>query len=123
MGALYSFVLYLLTPWLLLRLWLKGFRIPAYRRHWKERFAAGGLSTVEGVIWLHAVSVGEVRAAHGLIESLLQRAGGPPILVTTTTPTGRDMTQRLFGARVSCRRVPSPPALPAGKSCRTPRLS
>ncbi len=99
-------ILYLLTPWVLLRLWLKGFHVPAYRRDWKERFAAGGLHAVRGVIWIHAVSVGEVRAAHALIERLLQQANGPPVLITTTTPAGRDMVQRLFGARVSSRYLP-----------------
>jgi len=103
---LYSLILYLMLPWVLLRLWLKGFRVPGYRRHWKQRFGFGESNTVKDVIWVHAVSVGEVRAAQALIESLLSDASGRPILITTTTPTGRDIAQRLFGQTVSYRYLP-----------------
>jgi 3-deoxy-D-manno-octulosonic-acid transferase len=95
-----------MLPWVLLRLWLKGFRVPGYRRHWKQRFGFGESNTVKDVIWVHAVSVGEVRAAQALIERLLNDASGRPILITTTTPTGRDIAQRLFGQTVSYRYLP-----------------
>jgi 3-deoxy-D-manno-octulosonic-acid transferase len=103
---LYSLTLYLVLPWVLFRLWLKGFRVPGYRRHWKQRLGFVGSDTVKDVIWVHAVSVGEVRAAHALIRSLLSDASGRPILITTTTPAGRDMAQRLFGQAVSYRYLP-----------------
>ena len=90
-----------MLPWVLLRLWLKGFRVSGYRRHWQQRFGFGDVNTVKDVIWVHAVSVGEVRAAQALIESLLSDASGRPILITTTTPTGRETAQRLFGGAVS----------------------
>ena len=63
-------MLYLLLPWVLLRLWLRGFRVAGYRRHWKERLALGKSDGETKVIWVHAVSVGEVRAAQGLIQRL-----------------------------------------------------
>ena len=103
---LYSLMLYLLLPWVLLRLWLRGFRVAGYRRHWKERLALGKSDGETKVIWVHAVSVGEVRAAQGLIQRLHRDAAGRSILVTTTTPTGRDIAQRLFGQSVSCRYLP-----------------
>jgi 3-deoxy-D-manno-octulosonic-acid transferase len=103
---LYSLILYLMLPWLLLRLWLRGFRVPGYRRHWKQRFGFGGSETAKGAIWVHAVSVGEVRAAQALIQSLLSDEAGRPILITTTTPTGRETAQRLFGQAVSYRYLP-----------------
>ena len=103
---LYSLILYLMLPWVLLRLWLKGFRVPGYRRHWQQRFGFGDSNTVKDVIWVHAVSVGEVRAAQALIESLLSDETGRPILITTTTPTGRETAQRLFGGTVSYRYLP-----------------
>lgn len=95
-----------MLPWVLLRLWLKGFRVPGYRRHWRQRFGFGSPNAVKDVIWVHAVSVGEVRAAQALIQSLLSDATGRPILMTTTTPTGRDTAQRLFGQTVSYRYLP-----------------
>jgi 3-deoxy-D-manno-octulosonic-acid transferase len=103
---LYSLILYLMLPWVLLRLWLRGFRVPGYRRHWKQRFGFGGSETAKGAIWVHAVSVGEVRAAQALIQSLLSDEAGRPILITTTTPTGRETAQRLFGQAVSYRYLP-----------------
>jgi len=103
---LYSLILYLVLPWVLLRLWLKGFRVPGYRRHWIQRFGFGGSNTVNDVIWIHAVSVGEVHAAQVLIHHLLSDSGGRRILVTTTTPTGRDSAQQLFGQTVSHRYLP-----------------
>ena len=106
MRYLYSLILYLMLPWVLLRLWLKGFRVPGYRRHWKQRFGFGGSDTVKNVIWVHAVSVGEVLAAQALIETLLSDENGSPILLTTTTPTGRYIAQRLFGQTVIYRYLP-----------------
>ena len=99
-------MLYLLLPWVLLRLWLRGFRVAGYRRHWKERLALGKSDGERKVIWVHAVSVGEVRAAQGLIQHLCSDSAGSPILITTTTPTGRDIAQRLFGQSVSCHYLP-----------------
>ena len=106
MRYLYSLTLYLLLPWVLLRLWLKGFRVPDYRRHWKQRFGSGGSISVRNAIWIHAVSVGEVCAAQALIKSLLSEDNDRPILLTTMTPTGRDTALRLFGQTVSYRYLP-----------------
>jgi len=47
-----------------------------------------------------------VLAAQALIQSLLSDDTGRPILITTTTPTGRDIAQRLFGQTVSYRYLP-----------------
>jgi len=105
MRVLYSLLLYLLLPGVLLRLWIKGRRDPAYRRHWRERL---GLDVPQGdrVIWLHAVSVGEVRAAEPLVRALRVRYAGQALLVTVTTPTGRRTVRQLFGDEVSCRYLP-----------------
>ncbi len=101
----YSLLLYLLLPAVLLRLWYKGRKLPAYRRHWSERF---GYTTqaCPGVIWLHAVSVGEVRAAATLLAALRVRDPRREVLVTVTTPSGRDMVVSLLGERVHCRYLP-----------------
>ncbi|VAW75690.1 3-deoxy-D-manno-octulosonic acid transferase [hydrothermal vent metagenome] len=103
---LYTFLLYLALPWVLLRLWWRGFRQPAIRRHWRERLGVVGAAKDRPGIWVHAVSVGEVRAAEPLVNALLQRYPKMPLLITTTTPTGRDTVTRLFGDRVRCRYLP-----------------
>jgi 3-deoxy-D-manno-octulosonic-acid transferase len=51
-------------------------------------------------IWLHAVSVGETRAAQPLVAALRERYPGYRILFTHMTPTGRATSEALFGDSV-----------------------
>lgn len=90
----YTGLLYLALPVILVRLLLRGFRNKAYWSRWGERF--GRVDIRPGVIWFHAVSVGEVQAAAPLIESLLPA----DVLVTTMTPTGSAQVKRLFAEGV-----------------------
>ncbi len=77
-------------------------RQPAYRRGWAQRFFGRyGPRTPSRCIWIHAVSVGETRAAAPLIERLRARYPDYPVLVTNMTPTGRETALGLFGDRVS----------------------
>lgn len=102
MRTLYSFLWYLLLPFLFLRLWRRGRKAPAYRLRWKERMAWGYRpGTLKNSLWVHAVSVGETLAAAPLIERLLADYPDVPLLVTTTTPTGSERVQALFGDRVT----------------------
>ncbi len=50
------------------------------------------------VIWIHAVSVGEVLAVSGLVEQMRGRFPGNRIVVSTTTDTGQDLARKRFGA-------------------------
>ncbi len=102
MRTVYSALWYLLLPFLFLRLWLRGRKAPAYRQRWKERMAWGyHPGTLKNSLWVHAVSVGETLAAAPLIERLLADYPDVPLLVTTTTPTGSERVQALFGDRVT----------------------
>ncbi len=99
--TLYSFVLYLLTPLILVRLLWRSLPAPAYRHRWRERF--GRVPAIRGdgeVIWVHSVSVGETLAAIPLIEALGERYPGAAIAVTTMTPTGSERVRAVFGDRV-----------------------
>ena len=98
---LYSLALYLLMPWALLHLWLRARRQPAYLEHVAERFGFSEEPAGTPLIWVHAVSVGETRAAEPVIEALRQRHPAHRILVTHTTPTGRQTGVELFGDGVS----------------------
>lgn len=71
-------------------LW-RGLRQPEYRAHWGERFFGRGARPATGqpVVWVHAVSVGETRAAQPLIESLAQEFPRASFVLTHMTPTGR----------------------------------
>ncbi|HEY6764798.1 MAG TPA: 3-deoxy-D-manno-octulosonic acid transferase [Candidatus Sulfotelmatobacter sp.] len=49
------------------------------------------------VIWVHAVSVGEIIAVGGLIASLRARFPRHKVYISTTTDTGQAMAQKRFG--------------------------
>jgi 3-deoxy-D-manno-octulosonic-acid transferase len=53
------------------------------------------------VIWIHAVSVGEVRAAVPLVRELSARYPDYPLLITTMTPTGSAQVRELFNSKVA----------------------
>jgi len=98
---IYSFVLYPLIPFVILRLFWLGFRNPDYRRRWKERFGfPDKISSHDKIIWLHAVSVGEVQASRPLVNGLLDEYPDYKILITTMTPTGADSVKQYFGESV-----------------------
>ena len=93
--------MYVFMPFALLRLLWRSRNEPGYRRHWSERF--GKFSRVSfdvAPIWIHAVSVGETRAAAPVIAEIERRHPGVPILLTHMTPTGRATGASLFGDRV-----------------------
>ena len=100
MRLLYSLVLYLAVPVLLLRLLWRARRAPAYARRWGERFGwVAPLATDKTVIWLHTVSVGEFLGALPLIRALMQDPERL-LLITTTTPTGSERVRQTLGRQV-----------------------
>jgi 3-deoxy-D-manno-octulosonic-acid transferase len=104
MRVVYSFLLYLMTPYLLLRLWWKGRYLPGYRQRMAERFSLAKIQETQVDIWLHAVSLGEVIAVTPLVELFLEKQWR--ILITTMTPTGAERVQLRFGKRVMHHYVP-----------------
>jgi len=95
--TVYTLLLYLLAPLVLLRLAWRGLRAPDYRRRWGERFGIIEPPLGERVIWVHAVSVGEVQAAEPLVRALLEKYNKYSLLLTTVTPTGSARVTTLFG--------------------------
>ena len=98
--VLYSLMLYLLLPWALLHLVWRARKQPAYLEHVGERFGIFPDNMPSHVIWIHAVSVGETRAAEPLINALQARHPGHRILLSHGTPTGRQTGVELYGDRV-----------------------
>lgn len=95
----YSLLLRLLQPVYALRLWRRGRVEPLYRHAIAERFgvytaAAAGT----GWIWVHAVSLGETRAAAALIDALRVERPGMKLLLTHGTATGREAGVALLRA-------------------------
>jgi 3-deoxy-D-manno-octulosonic-acid transferase len=97
----YSVLFTLLLPLIVLRMFLRSRRAPAYRKRLAERFGVFAAPADDRpCLWVHAVSLGETLAARPLIERLLSDYPGYRVVVTTTTPTGSAQVTRLFGDRV-----------------------
>ena len=97
---LYSILLTLILPFLPLKLLWRGFKQPAYLRHWGERLGFYNTPVNKATIWLHCVSVGETRAAEPLVKALQLQYPLHQILISHGTPTGREASEVLFGDSV-----------------------
>ena len=98
----YTLLLYLILPFVPLKLLWRGIKQPEYRKHWGERFGFYPPlpPQTKPIICLHCVSVGETRAAAPLVERLKAEYPHHQILLTHATPTGRETGQQLFGDTV-----------------------
>ncbi|HMJ49271.1 MAG TPA: lipid IV(A) 3-deoxy-D-manno-octulosonic acid transferase [Burkholderiales bacterium] len=95
--CVYTLLAYALLPYALLHLLVRSRKQPAYLKHIGERFGFYSETPAKPVIWLHAVSVGETRAAQPLVKALRRTYPEHQILLTHMTPTGRETSERLFG--------------------------
>ncbi len=100
MRVLYSALLYCLLPLALARLLWRSRREPGYRARLGERLGYMPAMAAERPLWLHAVSVGEVSAALPLLDALLARYPGVPLVISTTTPSGAELLRARCGERV-----------------------
>jgi 3-deoxy-D-manno-octulosonic-acid transferase len=103
--SLYRLALLLAAPLIPLRLLWRGRRERGYLEHWRERLALGP-APVTGALWIHAVSVGEMRAAQPLISALRTAHPDVPLLLTCMTPTGRATAESLYGDFAHIRYLP-----------------
>jgi len=106
MRSLYTLLLYLATPLVLLYLFVRGLRSRDYLRRWPERFGWFEPPGCRDGIVVHAVSMGEVNAASMLVRELLRRYPDDALCLTTLTPTGSARVRELFNDSVSHVYVP-----------------
>ncbi|MFT5235483.1 MAG: 3-deoxy-D-manno-octulosonic-acid transferase [Shewanella sp.] len=95
---IYSALLYLLLPLIVLYLAFRSIKSPDYRSRWGERFGLAKLKQSD--LLIHSVSMGETLAAIPLIKAIQQRYPLMSITVTTTSPTGSAEVVKAFGASV-----------------------
>ena len=107
MYQIYILAIYIFLPFAVARLFLAGIKNPQYQKGWRQRFGIGvGLNTNNQLIWLHAVSVGEVNAARPLVEYLQNQYPDYELLITTVTPTGLNAVKKNFNDKVTHRYLP-----------------
>lgn len=102
----YSLGWWLATPVVVAYLLWRARRQPDYLCNWRERWGLVSARNDDApLVWVHAVSVGETRAAQSLIAALLAADPSLRILLTHMTPTGRETGRELLVARHSGRVV------------------
>lgn len=98
--AVYQLLWHLLLPLAFIRLAWRSRHAFAYLHHIPERLGFGYNQPIkQDVVWIHAVSVGETRAAQPLIEAYLAR--GESILLTHMTLNGRRTGKQLFAQEIA----------------------
>ena len=101
MRALYTLLWWIALPLIPLRLWWRGLREPGYRFAIGERFGLyDGPAPQHGALWIHAVSLGETRAAAPLIDRVTREHSSLQIVLTSMTASGRDAGRSMYGDRV-----------------------
>ena len=102
--AVYQLLWHLLLPLAFVRLLWRSRHSGAYLHHIPERLGFGYQKPIiHGAIWVHAVSVGETRAAQPLIEAYLAR--GESILLTHMTLNGRRTGKQLFSKAIEAGQI------------------
>jgi 3-deoxy-D-manno-octulosonic-acid transferase len=84
----------------------KELRGVAPRGRWRQRCGSIAPARAAGCIWIHAVSVGEVQAASGLVHAVRVRMPEAPVVVTTVTATGAETVRTVLGTNVEHRYLP-----------------
>lgn len=95
---LYSLVLIGAQPFLRRKLRRRGAAEPGYLHAVEERFGRYRAPAEPGALWIHAVSLGETRAAAILLERLREREPALRVLLTHGTATGWAEGERLLRA-------------------------
>ena len=105
---LYTALFCLLLPVYFARLCWKGLSNKEYFLRWSERlgYSSELPSKDKSIIWIHAVSVGEVNASMPLLRSLITDHPYSEILVTTTTPTGSKLLIERLGNKIKHQYLP-----------------
>ncbi len=98
MRRLYSLLMLALVPLLRWRLAQRGRVETGYLQAIQERFGHYAQPPASGFVWIHAVSLGEVRAAAVLVARLRERLPDMRLLLTHGTATGRAEGAKLLQA-------------------------
>ena len=96
-SALLGFFLLATWPYWLLQMMRHGKYRAGLRQRWGKVPAHLAERGEKPVLWVHAVSVGEVVASAGVIETLRSRIPDHRVVISTTTDTGQKLAAKRFG--------------------------
>ena len=100
MRALYSLGMWLAQPLVRVKLRRRAVNEPQYAHAIEQRFGYYGappsISNTNPFIWVHAVSLGETRAAAALVAGLRKKFPGMRLLLTHGTATGWEQGSALL---------------------------
>ena len=105
---IYTALFIALIPAYFIRLTWRGIGNKKYLRRWGERLGLANVRPTKdkSIVWVHAVSVGEVNASIPLLRALMEEYPGSEFLVTTSTPTGSDILLSKLGNKIKHQYVP-----------------
>ncbi len=105
---IYTALFIAFIPAYFIRLAWRGIGNKKYLRRWGERLGKANVRPTKdkSIVWVHAVSVGEVNASIPLLRALMEEYPGSEFLVTTSTPTGSDILLSKLGNKVKHQYVP-----------------
>ena len=105
---LYTAIFIALIPAYFIRLTLRGIGNKKYLERWSERIGKANIRPTQDrpIIWVHAVSVGEVNASIPLLRNLMEEYQDSEFLVTTSTPTGSDILLKKLGNKIKHQYLP-----------------
>ena len=105
---IYTALFIALIPAYFIRLTWRGIGNKKYLQRWGERIGIANVRPTKdkSIVWVHAVSVGEVNASIPLLRTLMEEYPGAEFLVTTSTPTGSDILLSKLGNKVKHQYVP-----------------
>ena len=91
-NIIYFIFLLALSPLILNKIFVKG----KYLKHLKERLGFFAYLRKKDVVWIHGVSVGEIKSAQPLISQLKNIFNNLEIVVSSTSASGRMMAEKLY---------------------------
>ena len=99
----YNLLILIFLPFMLARILIKSKYDTDYRLNLTQRLGRLSYDGPEGVIWFHAVSLGEVISSEKLVRELLEHS---KIFLTVSTPTGLRQAKKIYGAGVEIAYAP-----------------
>jgi 3-deoxy-D-manno-octulosonic-acid transferase len=95
---LYNFAMFLLLPFIAIRVLFKSLKDKDYRTNFSNRFGIyKNESKINNAVWFHAVSLGEVIASKKIVKAISKEH---KVVLSVSTPTGFREAKKIFGSDI-----------------------